>query len=98
MNIHAAHTVLHTAPTLPYDPLGPFFPQQIDYLKHTTASLLLLLPFFFILNRHSVQDYLALQHMPSDFISSSSKQTQVSEMAFHFHRCFLSVPHFLLTT
>ena len=54
--------------------------------------------FLFFLNRHSVQDHLALQHMPSDFISSSSKQTLVSEMAFHFHRCFLSVPHFLLTT
>lgn len=94
-NIHAAHAVLHTAPMLPYDPLGPFFAQKAGYLKRTTASSSF---FFFFLNRHSVEDYLALRHMPSDFISSSSKQNLVSEIAFHFHRCFLSVPHFLLTT
>lgn len=94
-NIHAAYTVLHIAPMLPYDPQGPFFAQKVNYLKRTTSSFFC---FFFVQNRHSVKDYLPLRYMPSDFISLSSKQTLGSEMAFHFHRCFLSVPHFLLTT
>lgn len=57
-NIHVAHTVLHTAPMLPYDPQGPFFAQKSDYLKCTAASSSL----FFFFSRHSVQDYLAFQH------------------------------------
>lgn len=36
-NIHAAYTVLHIAPMLPYDPQGPFFAQKVNYLKCITS-------------------------------------------------------------
>lgn len=86
---HAVHTVLHTAPTLPYDPVGPSHAQRADYLKLTTI---------FFSEQTFCSRSSGFATYAFKFLSLYRLNKFMFPIAFHIHRCFLSVPHFLVTT
>lgn len=87
INEHAAHTVLHIAPTLPYDPQGPFFAEKANYLKCTTFFFLfffkidILLKFIFSCN--TCLQILSLYHLNKPWVLRWLRMSTGVSYQFH---------------